>query len=170
MRSSDGREANLRLVGRGTWIGLTALVQPTQVQPALERTLISVDRATTISFDTSVFNRVCREYPDVAFTVMQSLLDWTVGLSVSAAQFAFMSVRQRVASHLLRIARPRAGHATELVASTTQQELADAVGSVREVVSRTLHDFREEGLVLVARSRVTVLDEGLLAKSAFDVT
>jgi CRP/FNR family transcriptional regulator len=40
----------------------------------------------------------------------------------------------------------------------SQQELADAVGSVREVVTRTLHGLREEGLIETARDEIVLLD------------
>jgi CRP/FNR family transcriptional regulator len=41
---------------------------------------------------------------------------------------------------------------------TTQQELADAVGSVREVVTRTLHRLRGEGLIETSRDEIVLLD------------
>ena len=50
--------------------------------------------------------------------------------------------------------RPQA----RLVARGSQQELADAVGSVREVVARVLRDFRLAGLVATAPDPVHILD------------
>ncbi|MDW8318686.1 MAG: Crp/Fnr family transcriptional regulator [Anaerolineae bacterium] len=45
---------------------------------------------------------------------------------------------------------------------TTHQTLAEEVGSVREVVSRILKEFERQGLIRLARGRVSVLDsEGL---------
>jgi CRP/FNR family transcriptional regulator, cyclic AMP receptor protein len=44
------------------------------------------------------------------------------------------------------------------VAHTSQQELADAVGSVREVVARVLRDFRAAGLVATGPDGVHILD------------
>ena len=40
----------------------------------------------------------------------------------------------------------------------SQQDLADAVGSVREVVARVLRDFRAAGLVSTATDNIHVLD------------
>jgi CRP/FNR family cyclic AMP-dependent transcriptional regulator len=45
-----------------------------------------------------------------------------------------------------------------LVARVTQQELADAVGSVREVVARALRDFRLAGLVATGPDTVLIVD------------
>ena len=56
----------------------------------------------------------------------------------------FGSLRQRVARHLLDLA---ASHqqGRGLIVKATQQELADAVGSVRPVVARIICDFRTRG-------------------------
>jgi CRP/FNR family cyclic AMP-dependent transcriptional regulator len=70
---------------------------------------------------------------------------------------AFGSIRQRVARHLLDLAaeQPRA---RLLLAPVSQQELADAVGSVREVVTRVLRAMRDEGLVETTRQGIVLLD------------
>jgi CRP/FNR family transcriptional regulator, cyclic AMP receptor protein len=48
------------------------------------------------------------------------------------------------------------------VARVSQQELADAVGSVREVVARVLREFRLAGLVATAPDSVVILDAARL--------
>ena len=49
----------------------------------------------------------------------------------------------------------------------THQQLADELGSVREIVSRLLRSFEQRGLVRIERERVTALDpKGLAALAA----
>jgi CRP/FNR family transcriptional regulator, cyclic AMP receptor protein len=73
----------------------------------------------------------------------------------------FGSVRQRIAGHLLDIASAEQRPNGKLIAPVTQK-LADAVGSIREMVARVLRDFRRSGLVATGTDRVRVLDpEGL---------
>ena len=67
---------------------------------------------------------------------------------------AFGSVRQRVAAHLLDLASDRQRPGGRLVAHVSQQELADAAGSVREVVARALRDLRVAGIVATAADSV----------------
>jgi CRP/FNR family transcriptional regulator len=50
------------------------------------------------------------------------------------------------------------------VIEATQQQLADELGSVREIVSRLLRQFEERGWVELARHRVTVRDARALAE------
>ena len=71
---------------------------------------------------------------------------------------AFGTVRQRVALHVLDLASEQQGPSGPLVASVTQQELADAVGSVREVVARVLRELRAAGLLATTAAGVRVLD------------
>ena len=75
-----------------------------------------------------------------------------------AAINTFGSVRQRVAAHLLDLASAQQRPGGQLMARVSQQELADAVGSVREVVARVLREFRRDRLVATAPDRIHVLD------------
>ena len=49
-----------------------------------------------------------------------------------------------------------------LVARLSQQELADAVGSVRQVVARVLRDFHVAGIVVTSSDSVLILDAARL--------
>ncbi len=52
------------------------------------------------------------------------------------------------------------------VLEATQQQIADELGSVREIVSRLLRQFEERGWVKLSRNRVTVRDARALAELA----
>lgn len=78
---------------------------------------------------------------------------------------AFATVRQRVARHLLDLAS-EGQTGPELVAAIGQQDLADAVGSVREVVVRALRELRQGHLIETGRDRIVILDPvGLVAEA-----
>jgi len=48
----------------------------------------------------------------------------------------------------------------------SQQELADAIGSVREVVTRNLHRLHEAGLIDISRDEVAIRDPVALTEVA----
>lgn len=77
-----------------------------------------------------------------------------------------MALVEAVAFHKLdrRLAGALLGHG-RLVAITHQQ-LADEVGSVREIVTRVLRSFADQGLVRLSRGSVEVLDAGGLRRVA----
>jgi CRP/FNR family transcriptional regulator len=72
-------------------------------------------------------------------------------------EVAFRKLDQRLAALLL--GKGRLVHATH-------QQLADELGSVREMVSRLLKGFAEQGLVKLGREQVEVLDAAGLRKVA----
>jgi CRP/FNR family transcriptional regulator, cyclic AMP receptor protein len=168
IRSHDGREATLRLITRGDTLGLVAMFQPDYTSSGHERSVVAVERSTLVFFDSQTVMRVCRQHSVFALYLLRQTVEWGGALVDAAGQFAFMSVRQRVAGYLLNIAT--AEPAGALVAPITQQQLANAIGSVREVVARTLRDLRCDGLVSVSRGRVAILDRDGLMRTAFDVT
>jgi CRP/FNR family transcriptional regulator len=66
---------------------------------------------------------------------------------------AFQRLDQRLASALL-------GHGTVL--QTTHQQLADELGTVREIVTRLLKRFEREGWLALGRERVEIRDAAAL--------
>jgi CRP/FNR family cyclic AMP-dependent transcriptional regulator len=78
---------------------------------------------------------------------------------------AFATVRERLARHLLDLASERQ-RGPALIAPLTQQELADAIGTVREVVVRVLRELREEGVVRTGRYGIVINDPEQLFSAA----
>jgi CRP-like cAMP-binding protein len=118
-----------------------------------------------IVFDVGVVRSLAERDPAVALALAAELAAMVRIAVGELAATAFGSVRQRVARHLLDLAASsdRDGRA---VARVSQQELAEAVGSVREVVSRTLRQLRDEGVVDTGASWIAVLDPGRLCDVA----
>lgn len=72
-------------------------------------------------------------------------------------EVAFRKLDQRLAGCLL-------GHGAQL--HLTHQQLADELGSVREMVSRLLKGFAEQGLVRLGREQIEILDAAGLRRIA----
>lgn len=72
-------------------------------------------------------------------------------------EVAFRKLDQRLAALLLGKGR---------VVHATHQQLADELGSVREMVSRLLKGFSEQGLVALGREQIEILDAAGLRRIA----
>lgn len=70
-------------------------------------------------------------------------------------EVAFQKLDQRLANLLLGRGK---------LIQTTHQQLADELGSVREMVSRLLKGFAEQGLVRLGREQIEILDPAGLRK------
>jgi len=77
-----------------------------------------------------------------------------------------MALVEAVAFHKLdrRVAGALLGHGR--VVELTHQQLADEVGSVREIVTRVLRSFADQGFVRLSRGSIEVLDAGGLRRVA----
>ena len=107
------------------------------------------------------FQNYCREHPEVALKVLAvvgSRLRRLVGI---IEDLSFTTVRQRLISLLLRLAQ-EGGTTTKqgvrLELTTTHQDLAGELGTVRELVSRNLSRLQAEGLLEVDGRTIIVRD------------
>ena len=159
----DGRQATVRYAREGDVLGLVAAhggPSPLHVQALTD--------AQRLRLDLDTLRDIARHDADVAWAMLGELTNTVYALWHELAATAFASVPQRVARHLLEIAaREQETAGGTLVAHVSQQELADLVGSVREVVARALRDLRDEGVVRVSRTGIEVLDPSLLATRAW---
>lgn len=158
VRAADGRTMTIRYCRAGSLIGVASLFEPAFAMPA---SVEAVTAAEVLGLDPRRVTRMTKQHTDVAAALLMELSERAMSFATEAAWGVFATVRQRVARHLLDLATTVASG--ELVAQVSHQELAEAVGSVREVVVRILGELRSEDILRTGRARVEVLDpEGLL--------
>lgn len=158
----DGRTMTVRYCRRGALIGVASLFEPSFSLPA---TIQAVTDSTVLRLAPTSLKNAARNHSAVSGVLLAELSERAMAFVAEIPGGAFATVRQRVARHLLDLASG-AQTGPELVARIGQQDLADAVGSVREVVVRSLRELREEGLVETGRNRVVILDPEKLLDEA----
>ncbi|HXA43642.1 MAG TPA: Crp/Fnr family transcriptional regulator [Candidatus Solibacter sp.] len=160
LTSPDGREMTFKYVRPGDAMGIVASFVD-EMPPIGHQAL---DQTTVLYFDRRRFQRALANDAALVRAIARQLARVVVTSSDTAEELAFGSVRQRVAAHLLRLSSK--GEGRGLVARVTQQELADAVGSVRQVVARALGELRAAGLIRTSPGKVVILDEGALDRES----
>lgn len=82
-------------------------------------------------------------------------------------ELSFTTIRQRLVSVLVRLAQSegkKSARGIEVVLPGSHQELANQLGTVRELVSRNLTRLQAEGLLEVDARRIVIKDlKGLAA-------
>ncbi len=111
-----------------------------------------------LALPTSTFAALMRDNTPFRDFVFHLFAERISELMQLVEEVAFAQLDQRLAKLLL--ARQ------EDALSVTHQQLADELGSVREIVSRLLKDFAVKGLVALGREKITVLDRAGLARVA----
>ena len=157
--SLEGREHVLAYLGPGESFNLV---------PALDGgpSLATVDAVTATTLYTipcERFRRIVREHPEAALAVMEHLAAEVRRLNDAVENLALHTVRTRLARFLLAQAQ-----ADDLQPSHhwTQEEIATHIGTVREMVGRTLRAFAAAGLIRRQRGRVVVVDRERLEREA----
>lgn len=155
--SGEGRHVTIRYARRGDLLGVAVAVagpSPVAVQAVTDSNLLM--------FDVRALVHEAQRDPAVAWAVAEELGRRLYEAIDHIAVNAFGTLRERIARHLLDSALP--GKQGLPVANVTQQELADAVGSSREAVARTLRGFREDRLVRTRPGGVVLLAPEELAR------
>lgn len=102
--------------------------------------------------------------PELAFRLLATLGTRVRGLVERLDALAGMDVRERLAAHLLDRLERRSGGIVPLPGS--QSDLAEELGTVREVVVRALRQLEEAGAIERDGGRIRVLDAELLRSLA----
>jgi CRP/FNR family transcriptional regulator len=96
--------------------------------------------------------------------MLESIASRTRHLVAVVQDLAMRNVRGRLA-HLL-LAQAEAANRGDLPVSLTQEEMASQLGTVREVVGRSLRMLVAEGIVEIDRNRIVILDRSRLEAEA----
>jgi CRP/FNR family transcriptional regulator len=161
LSSADGRQVTVRYARSGDVAGLALVIggpAPESIQ-AITSSLVMALRVDTLRSLLATDPGVARACAEELTRQLHRLLE-----DISAQ--AFLSVRQRLARQLLLLATADRG--PDLCVHAGQQELADAIGSVREVVTRNLRQLHEEGLINISRDEVTICDPMALTEIAIE--
>jgi len=113
---------------------------------------------TLLALPVSTFTTLMVGHAPFRDFVFHLFADRIGGLMQLVEEVAFARLDQRLAKLLL------ARHESTL--NVTHQQLADELGSVREIVSRLLKGFAAQGLVTLGREQLTVVDREGLQKLA----
>ena len=151
LRSHDGRQLTVRYVRDGDVAGLLLVLGgpgPTSIQ--------AMTSASVAALQVDTLRSLIASDPRVARVCAGELTRQLYKALEDLSERAFLPVRQRLVHHLLELASP--GEGRHLLVRASQQELAEAIGSVREVVTRTLHRLRDEGLIETSRDGIVLVD------------
>jgi CRP-like cAMP-binding protein len=155
--SANGREQVLAIEGPGSSVAELPVFDGGRY-PA---SVAAIDRSEMIFISRKDFQAFCLEHPQVALKVLAvvgSRLRRLVGI---IEELSFTTVRQRLVSHLLRLADDigqKTDRGIEIMLPGSHQDLAHQIGTVRELVSRNLSRLQAEGLLELDARHIVIRD------------
>ena len=155
--SLEGREHVLAYLGPGKPFNLVSVLdgEPNRV------TVDAVTDATLYTISCERFHQIMREDHEVALAVLEHLAAEVRHLSDMVEGLALHTVRTRLARFLLAQAE-----GMRHPKRWTQEEIAAHIGTVRDVVGRTLRAFADDGLIRRERGQIVVVDRESLEREA----
>lgn len=154
-----GRQMTIRYARAGDLIGLSPYLAGTDQWNA--------EAITDVSVKVLTFDHLCgagAHDPELPSRIARHVASVTAEALRTLADASGQPITVRVARHLSEMAQR--GPDGRTFVHISHQRLADAVGTVREVVSRELTALRANGVIDRAPGAVTVIDEDRLASVA----
>ncbi len=161
--SAGGREQVLAVNGEGESVAELPVFDGGPY-PA---SAIAVERTEIAFISRKDFQDYCLEHPAVSLKVLAVVGSRLRGLVGIIEELSFTTIRQRLVSMLIRLAQSdgkKTAQGIEILLPGSNQELANRLGTVRELVSRNLMRLQAEGLLQVDARQIVIKDmKGLAA-------
>ncbi|MBT1686463.1 response regulator [Dawidia soli] len=156
----DGKELITGLHSEGDFLGFVPLLED---KPYNENAEVLEDTRVTIIPKTD-FITLIYSSKDVARKFIKMLSNNLEEIENRLLDIAYQSVRQRVASALLKMGEKLAGSGKEGLITVARKDISNIVGTATESLNRTLADFKEEGLIEISGDGLRVLNRVKLEK------
>lgn len=153
MNDEEGREVILSILGEGDYFGEMALVDD---EPR-SATVITRQVTELLVISKTNFKRILENNPGISFNLLKGLQKRLREANRKIESLALMNVYDRVIRLLVQMAEN--GPEGIIQEKLTHQEIANLVGSSREMVSRVLKHLIREGFISVEKKQITLLKQ-----------
>lgn len=158
--SVEGREYIMHMLGAGDTLNDVATLDG-GLNPA--RAVAHTD-VTAWRLDRAYLRRLAWQMPELAWALIEDLAARTRAAVTLVHDLSMRSVRGRLARLLLHQAQQ---HQDDVIPRLlTQEDMAARLGTVREMVARTLRSMANDGVIQFDRHRVVIIDAERLAQEA----
>lgn len=156
--AEDGRELMTGIYVDDEYLGIHSLLS----NEPYSDTATALEDSTLILIPKEQLEQLLNHYPEVAREFIKLLANDIRDKEEQLLHLAYHSVRKRMAEAMIRLHRQLSNKNEGF--KVTREDLAAMAGMATETVSRTLSDFKDEGLIEKKGSMITVLDAERLAK------
>jgi CRP/FNR family cyclic AMP-dependent transcriptional regulator len=155
IHDNEGREIILSLLGEGDYFGEMSLLDG---EPR-SACVMTKEPTRLLMINKEDFKNICLNNKELAFNLIKDLMKRLREANKKIESLAFLDVYGRVSRLLLQLAKPNDGPDNEksvINERLTHQEIANMVGSSREMVSRILKKLSTEGYITIKKKQITI--------------
>jgi len=156
VRIAVGKEVILGEMGEGSFFGEISAIDGSP----RSANVTTLTRSKICTMPSSVFLEVLSEVPEVTRKILVMFAERVRSLNMRLAEHSFLQAKHRLYSELLRLSKTRAANPAHRIVTPppTQRELAERIGTRREVVSRELNSLEREGHIEKARGGIIIVN------------
>lgn len=156
--AEDGREFMTGIFNTDEYLGAHAML----TNDAYSDTATALEDSTLCLIPKDSVDKLINLYPDISREFIKILANDIREKEEQLLQLAYNSVRKKMAEAILRLHKLPGNNVEGF--KITREDLAAMAGMATETVSRTLSDFKDEGLIEKKGSTIHVIDEVRLGK------
>jgi CRP-like cAMP-binding protein len=161
MTDNKGREVILATLSSGDYVGEMSLID----HEPHSATVVADQQVDVLVLGRDGFMRCLNENMEMAHAVMRGLVQRLRKASQNISSLALVGVYGRVAKVLLDSAVADESDALVIREKVSRQDIAKMVGASREMVSRVMKDFEEQGFIqLLDGGGVRVFERRMLPR------
>jgi len=146
----NGKELVLDSKGPGEYFGEMVLDEGPR-----SASVVTTEPSTFAVIATAVFKDLLVKHPEIALIVIKNLIRMARGLDENVRSLAMLDVYGRVSRMLLDLAVEQRGMLV-IPEKLTQQEMANRVGTSREVINRILRDLTAGGYIRIEDKTIII--------------
>jgi CRP/FNR family cyclic AMP-dependent transcriptional regulator len=150
--SEDGRQASVAYFHPGDAYAALEII------PSGPATLQALTESTVLMLDPDNLTRLMTQNDSVSEATIRVMGRELARLVRVITVRSLGSMTERLAFDLLERASKTQLREGELVCHVTHEQLADSIGSTREVVSRMVRDLRRRGLLVTSPRQIRIVD------------
>lgn len=159
---NTGRVKTLSYLREGDFFGEMALLD-IEVRSASAQFL---EDSEVMVLDGRFFKQFVLDHPEMTLRIMKTLSARLRETNKQIEDLTFHNLPGRVASSLIKLAEKH-GKAINggqmIMLELTHQEIADLVGTAREVVTSILNAFKKAGCIVIHQHKITIMNKEELA-------
>ncbi|HBO94356.1 MAG: Crp/Fnr family transcriptional regulator [Pseudomonadales bacterium] len=148
----NGKEFVLNSMGPGEYFGELSLLD----DETRSASVITTDKSTFSILYKDDFSKVVLNHPDIALVLLRNLASRIRKLTENVKTLALQDVYGRIRKTLLDLSTEKDGD-TVIEEKLTQQDIANRIGSSREMVARILKDLATGGYIEIERKQFRIL-------------
>lgn len=148
----DGNQTIFTFLNSGDYFGELSLLD----EGPRSATVQTLEECTVLNLDHVMFKDFMDSHPNVCWTLFKSLTSRIRIMDETICLLTSKDIYGRLIQTLYKLAEENS-EGVLITQKLTHQDLAEMVGSSREMISRTLKDLKSDGYISVEKKQISIL-------------